>query len=44
MRSAFQEFCQLRADNVVMAYDEFFDDVKVAAEEGGWVLITGKRR
>jgi ribosomal protein L11 methyltransferase len=33
-----------QADNIVMAYDEFFDDVKVAAEEGGWVLITGKRR
>lgn len=33
-----------QGENVVEAYTEFFDDVKVAAEEGGWVLVTGKRR
>jgi len=30
--------------SVVEAYSEFFDDVKVAGEDGGWVLITGKRK
>mmetsp|Transcript_38924 Transcript_38924/g.66427 ORF Transcript_38924/g.66427 Transcript_38924/m.66427 type:complete len:543 (-) Transcript_38924:56-1684(-) len=33
-----------QSDSVVEAYKEFFDDVKVAGEDGGWVLITGKRR
>ena len=33
-----------QAQSVVAAYDEFFEDVKVSGEEGGWVLITGKRR
>lgn len=33
-----------QAGSVVEAYTELFDNVKVAAEEGGWVLITGKRR
>eukprot|EP00804_Cyclotella_cryptica_P002113 CCRYP_006522-RA/>CCRYP_006522-RA protein AED:0.03 eAED:0.03 QI:0/-1/0/1/-1/1/1/0/568 len=33
-----------QSDMVVEAYEEFFEDVKVATEENGWVLITGKRR
>jgi ribosomal protein L11 methyltransferase len=33
-----------QADSVVEAYGEYFEDVKVAAEEGGWVLVTGRRR
>lgn len=33
-----------QGESVVEAYKEFFDDVKVAHEDGGWVLITGKRR
>ena len=33
-----------QAESVVEAYSEFFEDVAVAGEEGGWVLITGKRR
>lgn len=33
-----------QADMVVKAYEEYFEDVKVAAEDGGWVLVTGKRR
>jgi ribosomal protein L11 methyltransferase len=33
-----------QAESVVEAYQEFFEDVKVAGEDGGWVLITGKRR
>ena len=33
-----------RAESVVEAYKEFFEDVKVAGEDGGWVLITGTRR
>ena len=33
-----------QATSVVEAYKEFFDDVKVAGEENGWVLITGQRR
>lgn len=33
-----------QGENVVQAYAEFFDDVQVAAEEGGWVLVTGRRR
>lgn len=32
------------AESVVEAYGEFFHDVKVAGDDGGWVLITGKRR
>lgn len=36
-------FCS-QATSVVEAYKEFFDDVKVAGEENGWVLITGQRR
>ena len=32
-----------QADRVVEAYSEFFSDVKVHQEEGGWVLITGTR-
>jgi ribosomal protein L11 methyltransferase len=34
---------EAQAQNVVTAYSEFFEDVKVAASEGGWVLITGRR-
>jgi ribosomal protein L11 methylase PrmA len=33
-----------QADMVLGAYGEFFDDVEVAGEDGGWVLITGKRK
>jgi ribosomal protein L11 methylase PrmA len=33
-----------QADSVVEAYSRYFEDAKVACEEGGWVLITGKRR
>ncbi|EED95017.1 predicted protein, partial [Thalassiosira pseudonana CCMP1335] len=33
-----------QATSVVEAYKEFFDDVKVAGEENGWVLIMGQRR
>jgi ribosomal protein L11 methylase PrmA len=33
-----------QSNSVVEAYGEYFEDVKVAAEEGGWVLVTGKRR
>jgi len=34
-----------QADNVVKGYSgELFEDVKVAGEDGGWVLITGRRR
>mmetsp|Transcript_17509 Transcript_17509/g.37873 ORF Transcript_17509/g.37873 Transcript_17509/m.37873 type:complete len:541 (+) Transcript_17509:63-1685(+) len=33
-----------QAGSVVEAYSELFENVKVAAEEGGWVCITGKRR
>ena len=30
-----------QAERVVGAYEEYFDDVEVVGEEGGWVLITG---
>lgn len=33
-----------QADMVKSAYGEYFDDVKVAGEDGGWVLITGRRK
>ncbi len=33
-----------QAESVVEAYSEFFDDVKVADEENGWVLISGTRK
>ena len=33
-----------QADNVVKGYSELFEEVKVAGEDGGWVLITGRRR
>ena len=33
-----------QAEKVVVGYSELFEDVKVAGEDGGWVLITGKRR
>jgi ribosomal protein L11 methylase PrmA len=33
-----------QADMVISAYCEYFDDVKVAGEDGGWVLITGRRK
>jgi ribosomal protein L11 methylase PrmA len=33
-----------QADMVISAYGEYFDDVKVAGEDGGWVLITGRRK
>jgi ribosomal protein L11 methylase PrmA len=33
-----------QADMVMSAYCEYFDDVKVAGEDGGWVLITGRRK
>lgn len=32
-----------QAQNVVTAYSEFFEDVKVAGSEGGWILITGRK-
>ena len=32
-----------QAEKVMEAYSEFFDNVEVAGEEGGWVLITGTR-
>lgn len=34
----------MQAESVVEAYTEFFDDVKVADEENGWVLISGTRK
>ena len=34
----------VQADSVVDAYAALFDDVKVADEENGWVLITGTRK
>jgi ribosomal protein L11 methyltransferase len=33
-----------QADIVIEAYSEFFDNVKVENEKGGWILITGKRQ
>ena len=33
-----------QAEMVVGAYCEYFDDVRVAEEDGGWVLITGMRK
>lgn len=33
----------VQAESVVEAYTEFFNDVKIADEEKGWVLITGTR-
>jgi ribosomal protein L11 methyltransferase len=33
-----------QANMVVEAYVEYFDDVKVEKESGGWVLITGTRK
>ncbi|KAL3815572.1 hypothetical protein ACHAXA_000304 [Cyclostephanos tholiformis] len=33
-----------QAEMVVRAYGEYFDDVEVAGEDGGWVLITGRRK
>lgn len=33
-----------QADRVVTAYMEYFDNVTVAKELGGWVLITGNRK
>jgi ribosomal protein L11 methylase PrmA len=33
-----------QAEMVVGAYSEYFDDVRVAEEDGGWVLITGMRK
>jgi len=33
-----------QAQSVVEAYNEFFNDVKVADEEKGWVLISGTRK
>jgi len=33
-----------KADSVADAYQIFFDDVTISDEEGGWVLITGKRK
>jgi len=33
-----------QADDVVQAYSELFDDVKVEREQAGWVLITGTRK
>ena len=35
---------ETQAESVVEAYAEFFDDVEVAGTDGGWVLITGKRK
>lgn len=34
----------LQADKVVAAYAQLFDEVAVAAEEGGWALISGVGR
>ena len=33
-----------QAQAVVERYSEFFNNVEVSGEEGGWVLITGKRK
>jgi ribosomal protein L11 methyltransferase len=33
-----------QGDDVVNAYREYFEDVQIAAEEGGWVLVTGRKR
>ncbi|KAL9191018.1 hypothetical protein ACHAXT_000724 [Thalassiosira profunda] len=33
-----------QAEEVVNAYSDYFEYVKVAAEDGGWVLITGERK
>jgi len=33
-----------QAESVVEAYTEFFNDVKVADEDKGWVLISGTRK
>mmetsp|Transcript_16761 Transcript_16761/g.34058 ORF Transcript_16761/g.34058 Transcript_16761/m.34058 type:complete len:376 (-) Transcript_16761:686-1813(-) len=33
-----------KADSVADAYQIFFNDVTISDEEGGWVLITGKRK
>ena len=33
-----------QSDDVLEAYSEYFDDVRVEDTSGGWVLITGKRK
>ena len=33
-----------QGEDVVEAYSEYFDDVKVEKEKGGWVLVTGTRK
>jgi|EP00979_Chaetoceros_neogracilis_P016258 ribosomal protein L11 methyltransferase len=33
-----------QGEDVVEAYIEYFDDVKVEKEKGGWVLVTGIRK
>jgi len=33
-----------QGEEVVEAYLEYFDDVKVAQELNGWVLVTGTRK
>lgn len=32
-----------QAEKVMEAYSEYFDNVELAGEDGGWVLITGER-
>lgn len=34
----------VQAESVLEAYNEFFNDVKVASDENGWVLISGTRK
>ena len=33
-----------QGEDVVEAYTQYFDDVKVEKEKGGWVLVTGVRK
>jgi len=33
-----------QGEDVVEAYSELFDDVKVEKEKGGWILVTGTRK
>lgn len=33
-----------QGEDVVEAYSEFFDDMKVEKEKGGWVLVSGTRK
>jgi ribosomal protein L11 methylase PrmA len=33
-----------QGEDVVEAYSEYFDDVKVEKERNGWCLVTGVRK